>query len=106
MTACLMVLYVWERRPWTHHWSPVQVFGRSSLFVYWIHVEMVYGLVSLPLHQAFSLAGAWVALGVFSVFILLCVIAKERLVNRWRGRPLTRQRAFAYMGSSAGGVKP
>ena len=24
--------------------------GRSSLFIYWIHVEMVYGLISTPLH--------------------------------------------------------
>jgi hypothetical protein len=67
---------------------------------------MVYGLVSLPLHQAFSLIGAWISLGIFSVFILGCVIAKNRLVNRWRGNPLTRETAFAYVGSSAGGVKP
>ena len=106
MTTCLTAAYVWELRPWAHRWSPVQLLGRSSLFVYWIHVEMVYGLVSLPLHHAFSLTGAWVALGIFSVFILACVIAKNRLVNRWRGRPLTPEGAFAYMGRSAGGVKP
>ena len=40
-------------------WSPLQAFGRSSLFVYWIHVEMVYGLISLPLHGALSLSWAW-----------------------------------------------
>jgi len=106
MTTCLTAAYLWEQRPWRHRWSPVQALGRSSLFVYWIHVEMVYGLVSLPLHQAFSLIGAWISLGIFSVFILACVIAKNRLVNRWKGNPLTRERAFAYVGSSAGGVKP
>jgi uncharacterized membrane protein len=106
MIAALTAAYVWEQRPWTHRWSPVQTLGRSSLFVYWIHVEMVYGLVSLPLHQAFSLTGAWLALGVFSLFILACVMLKNHLVNRWRGTPLTRERAFAYIGSSAGGVKP
>jgi uncharacterized membrane protein len=106
MTACLTSAYLWEQRPWPHRWSPVQALGRSSLFVYWIHVEMVYGLVSLPLHHAFSLPSAWVALGIFSVFILACVIAKNRLVNWRRGSPLTRERAFAYIGSSAGGVKP
>ena len=87
-------------------WSPIREFGVASLFVYWIHVEMVYGLVSLPLHQAFSLTGAWVALGGFSLFILACVVVKNRLVNWWRGSPLTREKAFAYVGSSAGGVKP
>ena len=34
--------------------------GRSSLFVYWVHVELVYGLFSIPLHGAFSLTGAWI----------------------------------------------
>jgi hypothetical protein len=107
MTGCLTAAYVWERRPWARQrWSPLQAFGRSSLFVYWIHVEMVYGLVSLPLHHAFSLTGAWIALGAFSLFILACVVLKDRLVNWWRGSPLTREKAFAYMGSSAGGVKP
>jgi uncharacterized membrane protein len=114
MTAALTAAYIWEQRPVLgfpsglavgKRWSPVQALGRSSLFVYWIHVEMVYGLVSLPLHQAFSLTGAWIALGVFTVFILACVIVKNHLVNWWRGTPLTREKAFAYMGTSAG-VKP
>ena len=25
-------------------WSPLLQLGRTSLFIYWIHVEMVYGL--------------------------------------------------------------
>ena len=32
--------------------------GRTSLFIYWIHVELVYGLISLPLHRALSLPAA------------------------------------------------
>lgn len=31
--------------------SRLKEFGLSSLFVYWIHVEMVYGVVSLPFHR-------------------------------------------------------
>jgi uncharacterized membrane protein len=114
MTASVTAAYIWELRPAlllrsggsVRRWSPLQTLGRSSLFVYWIHVEMVYGLMSLPLHQAFSLTGAWIALGVFTLFILGCVVVKNHLVNWWRGTPLTRERAFAYIGSPAGGVKP
>jgi hypothetical protein len=106
MMGTLLAAWAWEQRPLKRRWSPMQTFGRSSLFVYWIHVEMVYGLVSLPLHHALSLTGAWLALGLFTLFILACVVAKERLVKWWRGTPLTPQKAFAYMGSSAGGVKP
>jgi uncharacterized membrane protein len=113
MTAGLGVLYLWEQRPVFRaapgparsRWSPVQTLGRSSLFVYWIHVEMVYGLVSLPLHHAFSLTGAWAALGAFTLFILACVVVKDRFVDRWKGSRLTPGRAFVYAGSSAAGVK-
>jgi hypothetical protein len=114
MTAVLGALYIWEQRPVLgaasgrsrKRWSPVQTLGRSSLFVYWIHVEMVYGLVSLPLHHAFSLAGAWLALAAFTLFILACVVAKDRLVNWWKGSRLTPDHTFVYAGSTAAGVKP
>jgi uncharacterized membrane protein len=43
----------------------IATLGRSSLFVYWIHVEMAYGALSRPLRRALplevSLAG-WIAL--------------------------------------------
>ena len=107
MVASLAVAYLWEQRPSAgRRWSPLQALGRSSLFVYWIHVEMVYGLVSLPLHRAFTLTGAWLALAVFSGFMVTCVITKDRLNRWWRGTPVTRQKAFAYVGSSSSGVKP
>ena len=107
MVATLTAAWLWEQRPTAgQRWSPLQVFGRSSLFVYWIHVEMVYGLVSERLHRAFSLAGAWAALAVFTGILLVCVIAKDRFSGWWKGRPLTRDRAFVYAGGSAGGVNP
>ena len=34
--------------------------GRSSLFVYWIHVEMAYGVLSAPLHRRLPLEWAYV----------------------------------------------
>jgi hypothetical protein len=32
-------------------WEPLVTLGRSSLFVYWIHVEMVYGGIALPVKR-------------------------------------------------------
>jgi uncharacterized membrane protein len=87
MLVALGVAYVWERRPSAgRRWSPMRVFGRSSLFIYWIHVEMVYGLVSTRLHHALPLQLAWVGLVVFCLFMLLCAVVKDRVVMRWRGR--------------------
>jgi len=84
MTAAIALAYLWELRPGgAHRWSPLQQLGRTSLFIYWIHVEIVYGLVSLPLHKRLSWAQSWVALAVFCFLMLLCSIYKDRVVRRW-----------------------
>jgi uncharacterized membrane protein len=102
MTLVIGIAYAWEARPVIHlwrsssseegieRWSPMQQFGRSSLFVYWIHVEMVYGLISLPIHKKLSHPQAWAALAAFTLFMLGCVIAKERFVARRAGRRSAR----------------
>lgn len=82
--------YLWERRPGGRDkWSPVRQLGRTSLFIYWIHVEMVYGLVSLDLHKRLSWREAWVAYGCFCLFLLGCSVAKDRFVGWWRGTPVS-----------------
>ncbi len=71
-------------------WSPLQQLGRSSLFIYWIHVEMVYGLISLPLHKSLSFGGAFAALAAFAVFMLVVLDrqgARRRLVVGAGRRP-------------------
>jgi uncharacterized membrane protein len=61
--------------------SLLEEFGVSSLFVYWIHVEMVYGIVSLPLHRGLTLP----QVGVGYVTLCLLLFALVRLKNRWVG---------------------
>ena len=87
MSTAVALAYAWDRRPGRpERWSPMQALGRSSLFVYWIHVEMVYGLISLPLHKALTLVQAGAALAAFAAFMLACALAKERVVALWRIR--------------------
>jgi uncharacterized membrane protein len=77
----LPLAYLWERAPWrgmVSRWSPTEQLGRSSLFVYWIHVEMVYGFISRPLRRNLSLEGAFVAYVLFSAFLLGLVLLKNR----------------------------
>jgi|SRR5215204_1092867 len=70
MIAAIGLAWLWEqRRSAGTRWSPTQMLGRSSLFVYWVHVELVYGVISLPLHGAFPLAGAWLALVPFCLMM-------------------------------------
>ena len=95
LIAAIGIAYAWERRPaGKERWSPLQQLGRTSLFIYWIHVEMVYGLLSLPLHHALTLRQTWLALALFSVFMLFCSIGKDRLVARREARRESQPRSF------------
>jgi uncharacterized membrane protein len=91
LIALIGVSYAWEHRPARlEMWSPLRQLGRTSLFIYWIHVEMVYGLVSLPLHHALKLRQTWVARAAFSLFMLACSVGKDRAVARWEARRESR----------------
>jgi hypothetical protein len=79
------ICYGWSRMP-GGGWSPLAQLGRTSLFIYWIHVEMVYGLVSLPLHRALSLPAALAAYVAFCGFMLACSLLKDAAVERYRAR--------------------
>jgi uncharacterized membrane protein len=84
LTLLLPLGYIWLRTPLTGKlsaWSPLAEFGRASLFVYWIHVEMVYGYFSSPIRQSLSLEGAMGAYVLFTIFLLALVRLKSWLVE-------------------------
>lgn len=61
----------------------LQQFGRDSLFVYWVHVELVYGVFSVAIHRRLPLAVALAAFVAFS----LAMFGLVRLKSAVRGRP-------------------
>jgi uncharacterized membrane protein len=80
----LPIGYLWEHAPFRHKissWSPLEEFGRASLFVYWIHVEMVYGFFSRSIRRTLSLEGAVMAYVLFTVFLLGLVRLKNWIVE-------------------------
>jgi len=78
MCAVVGLVYLANRIPWkTSGWRPLESLGRHSLFIYWIHVEMVYGLISRPLHRGLTLAGAWGGLCLFSTLMVACAAFKD-----------------------------
>lgn len=90
LSAAVAAAYLWEQRPGGREkWSPVRQLGRTSLFIYWIHVEMVYGLISLDLHKSLSWTQVWLAYISFCAFMLFCSVAKDRIVGWWRGRAVS-----------------
>jgi uncharacterized membrane protein len=67
--------------------QPLEYFGRASLFVYWIHVEMVYGVASAAIHKRLTFEQALLAFSVFSAFLFVVAKLKDLLVARWQGAP-------------------
>jgi uncharacterized membrane protein len=78
LVIMLPLAFEWTRL-W-RGWSPVTEFGVASLFVYWIHVEMVYGVPSAALHRQLSFPQVAVAYLAFTVFLFGLAKLKEHVV--------------------------
>jgi uncharacterized membrane protein len=98
MLTLLALIYVWVQQPFAAAppreapRSLMLVFGRSSLFVYWIHVELAYGIFTLPLHKSMSIGWAFAGYALFTLAMYGLTLLKNWLVSRWhqqRGQRLT-----------------
>jgi uncharacterized membrane protein len=67
-------------------WLALERIGRSSLFIYWIHVELVYGYATWPLRHRLPLWGSAIAFTLFSALMYCAVVARDRLLDGWRSR--------------------
>ena len=67
--------------------QPLEYFGRASLFVYWIHVEMAYGVISAAIHKRLTFEQALAAFVIFSVFLFGVAKFKDWLVGRPKPAP-------------------
>ena len=99
MTA-LAVVYFAERVSSGRRIAPSALarFGRHSLFVYWIHVELVYGYATWAIHRRLPLWGAVVACVLFALLMYGAVVVRDRLVGRWRSRK--KQISLQYKAST------
>jgi uncharacterized membrane protein len=98
MLVLMGLIYVYVQRPFSAlprnpAWSPMLEFGRSSLFVYWIHVELAYGIFSYPIHRKLPVWWSLLAFTVFTVFIYLVTRLKSRIVANWKARRTVPQPA-------------
>ncbi len=73
---------LWQRFTLPRTWSPMEQLGRTSLFLYWIHVEMAYGIFSRPLHKRLSFEEALWATAVFMGLLLAASVAKTKWWDR------------------------
>ncbi|HEX6322713.1 MAG TPA: heparan-alpha-glucosaminide N-acetyltransferase domain-containing protein [Vicinamibacterales bacterium] len=97
MTAAFGLAWLWSERLWAGRWQPLVLFGQTSLFVYWVHVELVYGYLTKPLSHRLSLAAA--SAGVVLLTVAMYYLAKsakawiarkrEARISDWRTKALT-----------------
>jgi uncharacterized membrane protein len=79
--------------------SPLIQLGQASLLVYWVHIEFVYGRVSILAKRAQSIGGA--SVGLLIIFLAMLALAFIRThVNGWRNK------ASAKAGSVARVIAP
>lgn len=62
--------------------EPLATVGRASLFVYWIHIEMVYGVIAEPLKRQLPLWQSLLATAVLILGMHALVHLKNRLVEQ------------------------
>jgi uncharacterized membrane protein len=70
MTLALAAAWLWLQRPTAARWSPIVLFGQTSLFVYWVHVELAYGIFSAAIKRSLTVPEAIVGYLLFSAMML------------------------------------
>jgi len=85
MMAGLSCAFAWQARRAQAQPGPLVLFGQTSLFVYWVHVELAYGGVSSALRQRLTLGGSLV--GVVALTAVMWVLARL-----WQGWVVPRLR--------------
>ena len=68
---------------WGGRFSPIRQLGRTSLLIYWVHIEFCYGRMVYPLRGRFGLAGAASLIMILTLAMLGLSLAKTRF-----GRPM------------------
>jgi len=84
------VAYRWSIRAHAQRWSSLIIFGQTSLLIYWVHIEFVYG--RLRMFKNTLGVGLTVAQLIWLVPLML-VLAAARLSYRERARAVAAERA-------------
>ena len=83
--------------------------GVGSLFVYWVHVELVYGVATKPLRHALTLEQCVVAWALFSLAMFALLLGWNALAAdpHLAGRRAVKAFKIRYLdGKAAGGSLP
>jgi uncharacterized membrane protein len=95
LTILLTAAYLWCR--WglgQRGFSPLIQMGQTSLLVYWVHIEFVYGRFSILPRHAVDIRKA--SFGLLTIFLSMLLLSLLR--TNWKGRSGA---IFAFLGKPA-----
>ena len=87
----LTAAYAWCQWGWgARGWSPVIELGKESLIVYWVHIQFVYGGLSILQKGAQSQRGATLGLLIITASMVLLAFAKRKFAEHKRSLTATK----------------
>jgi uncharacterized membrane protein len=90
LLVILSLTYAWCRWGFAQKgFSPIAQLGKTSLLVYWVHIEFVYGRLSILPKGQCSIAKA--TAGLLAIFLSMLALSIWR--TRWKKRPAKALRA-------------
>lgn len=83
LLVILFGCYAWCEWGWGERgFSPVLQLGRESLLVYWVHIQFVYGGLSILTKRAQTVTSASIGLGIITLSMLALAIARRKIASR------------------------
>ena len=82
MTSTLPLAWLIKRK--SEAWSPTILLGRHSLFVYWVHVELAYGVFMRPWQKSFALWESMIGFVLLTGLMIVLTLGWQS----WRRAPL------------------
>ena len=80
-----LLSYAWcQWGPGAWGFSPLIQLGQTSLLVYWVHIEFVYGRFSLLPKRANTIRGA--SLGLLAIFLFMLALSLARTRIDWKAQ--------------------
>ena len=84
LLALVFLAYAWCRWGWAQRsFSPIIQLGNTSLLVYWVHIEFVYGRASILPKRVMTIGGA--SVGLLIIFLAMLALAHIRIRMKGRG---------------------
>jgi len=86
--------FLWHRQPSAQNWSWIRQFGVTSLLVYWVHIELVYGRWLSVWKEGLTIEQTLLAsVGIIGLMLLLSVLrtnyprVRTAIVSLWQPTP-------------------